>query len=95
MLLKPKLVTMTSMVYKRYQHLYGSDAPKKKAHTTKMYKPFKEGYLHSAIYQKVFSKQQEEEDDPVAQAMAQYKKDMVMDQQEEERLEKLQKEREK
>jgi hypothetical protein len=48
MLLKPKIVTKTSMVYKRYQHLY--DNKKKVARavqTTKMHKPFKEGYLHS------------------------------------------------
>ncbi len=43
----------------------------------------------------MFSKQETAEDDPVEQALKQYKKDMVMDQQEEERLERLQKEREK
>jgi hypothetical protein len=66
MLLKPKIVTMTSMVYKRFQHLYSSLAPRKIALTTKMYKPFKEGYLHSTMYQKVFSKQEEDQNDPVA-----------------------------
>jgi hypothetical protein len=78
MLLKPKIVTMTSMVYKRFQQLYSTGKPRKTALTTKMYKPFKEGYLHSAMYQKVFSKQEEDQNDPVAQAFVQYKKEIVM-----------------
>jgi hypothetical protein len=79
MLLNPKIVTMTSMVYKRFQYLYSNLKARKVALTTKMYKPFREGYLHSAIYHKVFSKQEEDENDPVSQAFAQYKKEVVMD----------------
>ncbi len=69
MLLNPKIVTMTSQSYKRYQYLYGGSnnaKPRKTALTTKMYKPFREGILHSLMYQKVFSKQEEDEDDPVS-----------------------------
>jgi hypothetical protein len=80
MLLKPKIVTMTSMVYKRFQHLYSSLKARKVALTTKMYKPFKEGYLHSAMYQKVFSKPEVDENDPVALAFEKYKKEIIMDQ---------------
>jgi len=80
MLLKPKLVTMTSQVYKRYQNLYQGGKNKKSAESNKMYKPFKEGYLHSKQYKKTFSKgEEEEEDDPVSQALANYKKEVVMD----------------
>ena len=52
-----------------------------------MYKPFKEGFLHPTMYKKVFSK--EEAIDPVTQAFVNYKKEIVMDTQEEEKLEKL------
>jgi hypothetical protein len=51
MLLKPKIVTKTSMVYKRFQHLYESKKKVARAvQTTKLFKPFKEGYLHSQMY---------------------------------------------
>jgi len=38
--------------------------------TSKMYKPFKEGYLHSQMYQTVFAKTQKDEEDPVTQALS-------------------------
>jgi hypothetical protein len=42
MLLKPKLVTMTSQVYKRYQHLYSKAPGKNTTAESKMfYKYFK------------------------------------------------------
>jgi hypothetical protein len=52
-----------------------------------MFKPFKEGFLHPTMYKQVFSK--EEAIDPVTQAFVSYKKEIVMDTQEEEKLEKL------
>lgn len=97
MLLKPKLVTMTSQVFKRYQHLYTQKNKDKKgaAQSQKLYKEYTEGYLHSKMYKKVFSKTEEDEDDPVTQALSSYKKEVVMDTEEEEKLERLQIEREK
>ena len=59
-----------------------------------MYKPFKEGYLHPSIYDKVFSNDSVSID-PVTQAFVNYRKEVVMDTAEEEKLENLQVEREK
>jgi len=84
--LKPKLVTMTSQIYKRFLQLY-NEKRGKNASSIMMYKPFKEGFLHQTMYKKVFSK--EEAIDPVTQAFVNYKKEIVMDTQEEEKLEKL------
>ena len=71
MLLKPKIVTKTSMVFKRFQHLYDNKKKVERAvQTSKMYKPFKEGYLHSQMYQTVFAKTQKDEEDPVTQALS-------------------------
>ena len=52
------------------------------------FKYFKNGYLHSKMYDKVFSKEEIEED-PVAQAFGNYKKEVLMDTEEEEKLERL------
>lgn len=57
------------------------------ADTQKLYKPFKEGYLHSSIYDKVFTSV--ETLDPYSQAFKSYKKEVVMDTAEEEKLERL------
>jgi hypothetical protein len=95
MLLKPKLVTMTSQVFKRYQHLYTNKKDKKSATSQKLYKEYTESYLHSKLYKKVFAKTQEDEEDPVTKALSSYKKEVVMDTDEEEKLERLQQEREK
>ena len=51
MLLKPKIVTKTSMVFKRFQHLYDNKKKVNRAvHTNKLHKSFREGYLHSQMY---------------------------------------------
>jgi len=65
----------------------------KSAISNKLFKPFKEGYLHPKMYKQVFSNEQQI--DPVTQAFVSYKKEVVMDTQEEEKLERLQMEREK
>ena len=60
------------------------------------FKFFNMGFLHSKMYQKVFSREEEEgEIDPVTQAYISYKKEVHMDTAEEEKLERLQAEREK
>lgn len=82
---------MTSQIYKRFLQLY-NEKRGKNASSIKMYKPFKEGFLHPTMYKKVFSK--EEAIDPVTQAFVNYKKEIVMDTQEEEKLERLQNQRE-
>ena len=78
---------MTSQIYKRFLQLYSEKKGSKTASSIMMFKPFKEGFLHPTMYKQVFSK--EEAIDPVTQAFVSYKKEIVMDTQEEEKLEKL------